>query len=201
MTVRPEHEGQAGAGQRRPHHVVAAGCGRRRPAPSSGCPCDEGREPRAPVGAALDRDHGAGRRVRRTARPLGARPCGAPCTHERLDGLVVVDGADQHGGRLERVEPGVVQRSAAGRTSSTSTPSTCWISLDEQRRRARRRAARRPARRWPAGAPLEDVDADHVAADGADAAGDRPERARPVRQPHPDDVGRRHGRRTVRTAA
>ena len=46
----------------------------------------------------------------------------------------------------------------------------------------------------PPGAPFEDLDADHVAADGADATGDLTERARPVGDPDANDV-RPHRRR------
>ena len=41
----------------------------------------------------------------------------------------------------------------------------------------------------PAGAPLENVDADHVAPDGADAAGHLAEGPRAVRHPDADDKG------------
>ena len=45
----------------------------------------------------------------------------------------------------------------------------------------------------PTGASLENVDADEVAADGADPAGNRTERARAIRKPDADDVDGHRG--------
>ena len=80
--------------------------------------------------------------------------------------------ADQRGRRLEGVEAGSWSASAAGRTSSTSTPSTWSTSLDQQRHEPVVGQLDHELVDGPAGAPLEDVDADHVAAHRADAAGD-----------------------------
>ena len=85
-------------------------------------------------------------------------------------------------------------RSGAARTSSTSTPSTWSISADEQRHQAGVGELDDQLVDGPARAPLEDVDADHVAPDRADAAGDRAQRSRTVGQPHPHDE-RLHGLR------
>ena len=90
---------------------------------------------------------------------------------------------------------GRAARRRAGRTSSTSTPSTCADLGDAAGRPASRRAASTDELvDGPAAASLEDVDADDVAPHRADPARHRAQRTRTVGQPDAQHV-RRHGRR------
>ena len=64
-----------------------------------------------------------------------------------------------------------------------------WTSSTSRSIERPRRAGRPPARRWPAGASLEDLDADDLAAHRTDPAGHLPERTGTVGQPQADDDG------------
>ena len=79
---------------------------------------------------------------------------------------------------------------ASRRTSSTSTPSTWLTSAHEQVDQLDVGQGDDQLVDGPAAAPLEDLDADHVAAHRADAAGHLAQRARTIGQPdaHDDTV-------------
>ena len=98
---------------------------------------------------------------------------------------------DELGGRLHRVEPGVDQRRRPRPADLLDVDAVDLVDLLAP--------AGRPGSAWgrydddvvdgPAGAPFEDLDADHVALHRADAAGHRAQRAGPVGQPQSDDDG------------
>ena len=88
-----------------------------------------------------------------------------------------------------RSAPGRAGRGRAARTSSTSTPSTWLISATSRSTRSALGQGDDELVDGPAGAALEDLDADDVAAHGTDAARHLAERAGAVGQPDAHDVG------------
>ena len=197
VPVTTEHQRHAGAGQRGPDHVGGAAVAAGRPGPTTGCPA---RRPpaRAPAGASpcwativgpVEGDH------RRPLGPDGAHRVDAQLVERLVLGarrptrMAAVSSASRRGSRSE---------SAAGVMASTSTPSTWAISVEQQLDQVRAGQLDDQLVDGPAGAPLEDVDADDVAAHGADPAGHLAQRAGTVGQPHTEHVGRGHGRQRTR---
>ena len=92
-------------------------------------------------------------------------------------------------GRLEGVEPGVVE-AAGQRPDLLDVDAVDLLDLvDEQVDERRVGQVDDQLVDRPAGAPLEDVDADDLAAHRADPAGHLPERTGAVGQPEADDEG------------
>jgi hypothetical protein len=109
--------------------------------------------------------------------------------HHRRQQVVDLVGPDQLRRRLQGVEPGVVQ-GVGDRAHLFHRHAVDLAHLRHQQ------VDERPVRQLDhqlvhrlAAVPLEDVDADDVAPDGADPAGDLPEGAGPVGQPHADHEG------------
>ena len=117
----------------------------------------------------------------------------AACAHNAAMASVVVDAPTNTAAVSSASRRGSWRASADGRISSTSTPSTCWTSSMSRSTSPSVGSSTTSSSMAATGAPLEDVDTDHVTADGADPAGDGPEHARTVRKPKSQDVGHRHG--------
>ena len=171
---------------------------RRRPGPTTGCPATKATSHGAgghgallarrtsPSSSSTTADHVGADRARRRARTSAS------------SALDRVGGADEDGRRLERVEPGVVE-GVGRRADLLDVDAVDLLDLGDEQLDQSRAVGQLDHQLvdGPAGAPLEDVDADDVAPHRADAAGHLPERAGSVRQPHADDVGL-HGERTLR---
>ena len=156
------------------------------------------------VGGAAAEDEGVEPRRRRwladgrhqlLAGPVDDRsPCGTEVVRRVVDERRHDVGrrllADEHRRRLEGGQARIGQRLAGDGVDvlhghAVDLPDL----LHEQRDEVRRRQRHHELVDRHAGAPLEDVDADEVAAHGADPAGDGAERARTVGDPDPHDVG------------
>jgi hypothetical protein len=109
--------------------------------------------------------------------------------HDRSGELGAIRGADEDGRRLERIEAGIVQR-VGHRPDLLDVDAVDLLDLlDEEVLEPGLREVDHQLVDRSAGPSLEDVDADDLAPHGTDPAGDLPERARAVGQPHADDVG------------
>ena len=106
---------------------------------------------------------------------------------------------DEEGGGVEGVEAGVPQGGGDGTHVFDVDTVDLGDLLDQQVEEVLRRQLDDQLVDGAARAALEDVDSDHVATHGADAAGHRAQGAGPVREPHADDVGEHgwHGRGPV----
>ena len=203
----PEHEGAVDRRQRGPGHVVGAPSplgpcapvvldrrrvdrvaaagheraqpGRRREARRSTPTARRRRGPRARTTAPRSRAPRGPRGSRTPRRPTSRSPAPRPSRARRAGGR----------GRAR----------CEGRTSSTSTPSTWPISATSSETRSGVGQVDDQLVDGPARAPLEDVDADDVAAHRADAAGHRAQGAGAVGQPQPYDEGL-HGASSVPAA-
>ncbi len=190
--VAAEHEGQARrrAGGPRPRRR-ARRC-RRPPWPTTGC---RARRPpaTAPTGASPSWATTVGGVAARRRRPTPRRWCGPSARRARRGPLERVEAPTRMAAVSRASRRGSRSESAAGVIDSTSTPSTCFISASSSSTRSSVGQLDHQLVDGPAGAALEDVDADDVAADGADPAGHLAERSGTVGHPHSEDVGHRHG--------
>ena len=193
--VATQHERQARRGQRRPDHVVRAADRRRPPGPSVWLPATKATiQPAAGASPSPSSDDLAGLEVDdrtpgRTDRAHGVRA-------QLLDGGLGV-GAPTRTAAVSRASSrGSCSASAARRMSSTSTPSTWWISSTQELDQLGAVVGQLDDQLVdrPTGTPLEDVDADEVATDRPDPARQGTEGTRTVRHPDPEDVGGLHGR-------
>ncbi len=117
--------------------------------------------------------------------PTARRACSTTASHE----LVAIARADEDRGRLEGVEPRIVE--AAGERPHLLDVDAVHLLdlLDEEVDERRVGQVDHQLVDRPTGASLEDLDADDLAPHRSDPAGDLPERTWAVGQPEADDEG------------